>query len=418
MWLERYRDPRVINRRGAFHLYSCLDEVDRRRVVVVGDPAVDQSLVTPCLDEVARVHRLIDSPHVPKVAHRGRAGDVELLAFDCDGVRTLEELFLVKSEVAQEHQSFQLGLALEDAMAGALSAAHRALDPTTGSPVAMGTFAWSNVLVSAAGHVWLIGFGHLLSSAMLTGSVAPGTDSFSANELKFGAAPTPVSDVCGLTLLMLSLLPYARGIPSFFVQRGLEPGAAASGEVAALIEATRVGCLDTDPSRRFASMRERQASMARIWGHFDLQDETAAWLSDMVRLADDRAPAEAAPEAHGSTAAPRGPQLVVGRDGRWFRLGHEPAVDLTRRGGLRMVLATLAARHLDAPGAATSTMDLLDAGWPGEPVMPDVGARRVYTTVWTFRKLGLASCIAKHDDGYLLEASVRVALSEDAAPPS
>ena len=33
----------------------------------------------------------------------------------------------------------------------------------------------------------------------------------------------------------------------------------------------------------------------------------------------------------------------------------------------------------------------MEAGWPGEPVLPDSGANRVYVAVATLRKLGLPS---------------------------
>ncbi len=61
-------------------------------------------------------------------------------------------------------------------------------------------------------------------------------------------------------------------------------------------------------------------------------------------------------------------------------------------------------------------MELLDVGWPDDPVMPDVGARRVYVALATLRKLGLREVLLSQDDGYLFSPELEVTLSDAVSP--
>ena len=51
---------------------------------------------------------------------------------------------------------------------------------------------------------------------------------------------------------------------------------------------------------------------------------------------------------------------------------------------------------------------LLEAGWPGERMSPESGARRVYVTINRLRKLGLGELLLTTGDGYALAPNVRV----------
>jgi hypothetical protein len=51
---------------------------------------------------------------------------------------------------------------------------------------------------------------------------------------------------------------------------------------------------------------------------------------------------------------------------------------------------------------------LLQAGWPGERVVPSAGANRVYVALTTLRKLGLRHFLLSRDDGYLLDPALPV----------
>src|SRR5690606_375702 len=114
--------------------------------------------------------------------------------------------------------------------------------------------------------------------------------------------------------------------------------------------------------------------------------------------------------ARGIVGAPSGSgvRLEVREDARWFRLEGGDGVDLTRRRALRGVLRGLVERRLAAAGAPLSLDDVLEAGWPGERMSPESGARRVYVTINRLRKLGLGELLLTTGDGYMLAPHVEV----------
>lgn len=93
----------------------------------------------------------------------------------------------------------------------------------------------------------------------------------------------------------------------------------------------------------------------------------------------------------------------VAADARWFEPVNQPRVSLVRRPPLRRVLARLVRQRREYPGQGLGWEALLEAGWPGERVLPSAGARRVYVAIATLRKMGLGSGIARVDEGYLLD---------------
>ncbi len=113
--------------------------------------------------------------------------------------------------------------------------------------------------------------------------------------------------------------------------------------------------------------------------------------------------------------AERGPslRLKVESGGRAFvilggRDGSGERVDLSRRTTLARLLVGLVRQRLSARGQPISVDGLLEAGWPGERVLPDAGANRVYVAVATLRKLGLRDALAGRDGGYLIDEDVEV----------
>jgi predicted ATPase len=116
-----------------------------------------------------------------------------------------------------------------------------------------------------------------------------------------------------------------------------------------------------------------------------------------------------APERH--TPPPDGTptlSLAVTTDGRAFRMNAEPAVDLTRRRSMRLLLLRLCEQHRASPGGALTVDQLFAAGWPGEKALPEAGARRVYVAISTLRSLGLGHALVTRDDGYLLHPQTTV----------
>ncbi len=101
-----------------------------------------------------------------------------------------------------------------------------------------------------------------------------------------------------------------------------------------------------------------------------------------------------------------GPRLEVSDDVRFFRFDGGESVDLTRRRSLRGVLHALVEQHRHARGQPISLDAVLEAGWPGERMSPESGARRVYVTINRLRKLGLEELLVTTGDGYMLEPRV------------
>ncbi len=111
------------------------------------------------------------------------------------------------------------------------------------------------------------------------------------------------------------------------------------------------------------------------------------------------------------------PELEVGPEGRWFRIGGA-SVSLARRANLRRMFQAMVQLHLQQPGSVVSRDDLFDIGWPGERIAPDSAAHRVRVAVHTLRKLGLAEILTRQDDGWLLLPELRVVLRDESKPPT
>ncbi|MFT3836563.1 MAG: tetratricopeptide repeat protein [Myxococcaceae bacterium] len=110
--------------------------------------------------------------------------------------------------------------------------------------------------------------------------------------------------------------------------------------------------------------------------------------------------------------AAAGARLDVAADGAWFRRDDgEPAM-LGRRRALRLMMQELTRARLDRPGDALTWEVLLSIGWPGERPVNDSGLKRVYTAVWTLRKLGLEGVLQTRGEGYLLDPGAQVRVSE------
>lgn len=131
----------------------------------------------------------------------------------------------------------------------------------------------------------------------------------------------------------------------------------------------------------------------------DEAQQLRAYLDDQIERGE--LPASGAP-------SPR--VLEIGPEGRWFSVGGDEPVDLSRRSALRKILAALARLRRARPGEPLSVYDTISAGWPDEVLTPDSGARRVYSTINRMRDLGLQDVLVTVDDGYLIEPSWTVVM--------
>jgi predicted ATPase len=128
-----------------------------------------------------------------------------------------------------------------------------------------------------------------------------------------------------------------------------------------------------------------------------------------ARVGLERALARAGHDARRHRAAtPTDAALVIGPSARWFCAHGGPRVDLSRRRQLRLILALLGGERGAHPGRPLGVDALLAGGWPGEVVLPEAGASRVYVAVSTLRRMGLRDLLVRVDDGYMLDPDVAV----------
>ncbi len=100
--------------------------------------------------------------------------------------------------------------------------------------------------------------------------------------------------------------------------------------------------------------------------------------------------------------------LEVCAQGRWFRVPGNDYVSLQRRRALRLMLQRLSRAYVEQQDAPLSVEELQAAGWPGERMRPEAGARRVYTALWELRKMGLRDFLVRTDEGYYLKGRVEI----------
>ena len=100
--------------------------------------------------------------------------------------------------------------------------------------------------------------------------------------------------------------------------------------------------------------------------------------------------------------------LTVSEDASNVWLPTTARVSLEKRKPVRLLLLRLIQEHAKKPGSPLTVDDLLAAGWPGERVIRDAGASRVYVALGTLRKLGLRDVILSRDGGYLLDPQVKI----------
>jgi len=151
---------------------------------------------------------------------------------------------------------------------------------------------------------------------------------------------------------------------------------------------------------------------AVLEGHVDLARHGASGEAAHLEQARHRiaeAPAESSMDVRVAVrvlrAAMSEDALVVGADGDYFEHAGE-RVDLRRRKAMRRMLAALADAREKTPGVALSLDALQAAGWPGEQMHPESGARRVYVGIGSLRKLGLGEVLVTADGGYMLDPAV------------
>lgn len=112
-----------------------------------------------------------------------------------------------------------------------------------------------------------------------------------------------------------------------------------------------------------------------------------------------------------STTAPAtsvGEELVLLRSDRAIRIPGGVTIELARSPALWRIAECLAEARREGAGVARSVEALVVAGWPDERVLPEPGARRVYTALSTLRQRGLRPWLMNSAGGYRYDPAITV----------
>ena len=275
-----------------------------------------------------------------------------------------------------------------------LGRAHATRDPTTGRPICLGMVSWGNLLVSRTGAQYLIGFGHNLAGGIEPGRTPGIAALYHSPEVAAGGAATPSTDVWGVMLLARTLLPVTDLPPALarVVHGTPAPG---DRELAAALARLNARIFSPDPAERPESAAALLEGYRVLWSLLDVSPDPEAFTAFLAARV-----LRVQPEA-------RALSIVVAHDASWIALGDGRRVSLARRRVPRELLRALLAARGSGLESGVPVQDLVARLWPGERLLVEAAAARVYTAVRWLRRAGLAASIVTRGDGYALAAHVR-----------
>ena len=81
---------------------------------------------------------------------------------------------------------------------------------------------------------------------------------------------------------------------------------------------------------------------------------------------------------------------------------------MRRRQAIRRLLVALVDLHASAPGAGSTIAELIEAGWPGERILPSAAPNRFHNAMAVLRTLGLRGMLVTTEEGYMLDPAITV----------
>ncbi|WP_437333351.1 ATP-binding protein [Sorangium sp. So ce394] len=101
-------------------------------------------------------------------------------------------------------------------------------------------------------------------------------------------------------------------------------------------------------------------------------------------------------------------ELLLTEGARFVRPPGSGWHDLRERHAARRLLLALAEQQRCAPGRGLSLAALKEAGWPGERILPEAAANRIYVAMNQLRKLGMKPWLRRDAEGYSLDPALPV----------
>lgn len=379
--------------RGAFHMVS-VERDQRRSLVVLGARSSDPARVRAALDEVARIHALLDTERVAPVVERAEHEGVPFLELGCDAVVDGHDVLRLLGD-ARVKMPYGQGDAIFTMLRETMQAAHAVIDPRSARPICLGRVSYGNFVFSPNGRMWVVGFGFNFPMLNEDGSPEGLSPVFQAPEVLAGEPPTPMSDY--VTVLMA-----ARSLTSFcdigeITQRVL--AASVSPHNVELYETVRYfeSRFIAEPPAFRPTIEEGIQKSKRLREILGTRVDAEGLAATVAGLLEERAQ----PEEHG--------RVSIASDGTHIELPSGTRHVLGR--AHRQILRVLLQAHKKTPDRRLDVWELLEAGWPGEDPVPEAGANRVYVAVARLRQLGLRDVLEQGDGGYRLRpgAPFRVA---------
>jgi tetratricopeptide (TPR) repeat protein len=105
--------------------------------------------------------------------------------------------------------------------------------------------------------------------------------------------------------------------------------------------------------------------------------------------------------------------IEVSSSGAWFRVAGAERVDCRRFRNLRLLLVRLAEHRLVHPKQTIPWEALVEAGWPGERILPAAARNRLKVAMGSLRKLGLRELIVFDGNGYYLGGDAPLVVLSD-----
>jgi serine/threonine protein kinase len=284
LWLDRFVEPTPIRREGAFHIYAARHAQSREpRVVITNAPDADPLAASATLDKVARAHRAVVHPRVPKVDERGRVGEVEFISLRSSAVVDFESVWALHTKQSGDRVPYGLLLGVGHEIIDAVITAHRTPDPETGAPICVGVFSPANILLSEDGRASLLGIGAYTTNATADGRPTNPLGVFVAPEVAAGGEPSPSGDVYGFFSLIRSLLPYVKSPPAMDrVLRGApEPD---DMELAGKLGEAQMRALAPMAVARFKTLEEFSSAYDEVWHLAGIQPDAVGFRSFVMDL--------------------------------------------------------------------------------------------------------------------------------------
>jgi hypothetical protein len=372
---------RLLRRRGDFDLYA---EVDApARAVVMATQETDFDTARARIGKLVEAHHRARDPVIAAIAGTGQIEGRPCVAFDCAAVSDMLHV-LEMMQACGTHVPYELAIAFIDKLFRTITAAEQAR-------ATVGALSAVNLVVGPSGAFYFIGLGDNLLALDAERRPLKLPDVCAAPEVAAGVTSSG-GDLYALTLLCRSLIPYA-----IFPERALRVLKGCDDpddyELAQLFAWSSFAILGSHPGMR-PPLAEAMAKEHRAW--------------DILGVRPDHAALEALVQQHLSRPPP---EITIDSDLRYVTVPGSSRAALGKHRALRGILRALIDCHRHEPGRAVSVLELMQAGWPGESLIPEAGANRVYVALSSLRKLGLERFIERCDGGWRLlpSTAIRVA---------